>query len=121
MLRKKYSLYVKPSKLKRQARERKFPLATLFLIATVIAVSMVFVSKVYLERRTMNMGMNWSNVHEELQTVRKAQVNLELELERYTDGDYIKPRAQAMGLEPARPGQVRMMWQDYLPVVADLN
>ncbi len=114
MIKRKTTLYVKPRPTGRRTAPSggRQPIAlSMALIALVGAGLSVTLLKVYLEQRALRMGYEWTQARNELKEVLKEQDNLLMDKAKYTDADYILPRAVEMGLRAALPGQVRHMWE----------
>jgi len=83
----------------------------LVLLAFLLVGLAIGLTKVYLEQRASQMGLEWESVNRQLSKELSAFDNLRLEREEYTKGSWIIPRAEAMGLRPTQPGQVRRLWR----------
>jgi hypothetical protein len=83
----------------------------LVLFGFLLVALAIGLTKVYLERRAFQMGLEWESVNRQLSKELNAFDNLRLEREAYTKGSWILPRAEAMGLRPTAPGQVRRLWR----------
>lgn len=103
-------LYVRTGRSTRRkqvAREpQKFPI---WILALVGGAMLVLLGRVYLERETIRMGMEWEQKRRRLNALSRETENLRIERESYLRGDYILARAQQLGLVKSQPGQVRLM------------
>lgn len=82
----------------------------LFVALAVIGLLLgAYVGKVWLQRRTSDLGVQWEQKSREVAQARDEQANLNMQKESYTDGAYVLDRARQMGLEPPSPGQVRRL------------
>ena len=70
-------------------------------------ILLVSLGKIYLERRTSHMGLEWERRHKELTHLLREIDNLRMEREFHLQGSYILKGARQMDLRPTEPGQVR--------------
>ena len=80
-----------------------------------LVVTVACLARVYFERRTLAMGLEWERRHEQYTGQLRERDNFMLERESYSDGAHILPRAAARGLQPPVPGQVRRLAEPPLP------
>jgi cell division protein FtsB len=82
----------------------------LFVSLAVIGIFLgVYLAKVWLQRRTDVLGLEWEAKSRQITQLRDEQTNLAMQKESFTDGAYILDRARQMRLEPPSPGQVRRL------------
>ncbi len=105
------SLYVQ---LSGDNRRRKAPARKSFVskIVWLLIIGLTLLSalgRVYLDRQTTKMALEWQKKHEQISVLKKEAENLRMEQEKYMSGEYILRNARILGLRPSEPGQVRLM------------
>jgi cell division protein FtsL len=69
----------------------------------------VLLASIYMDRRTISIGMEWEEKSRQLKVLTQETENLKMERESFLRGDHILERAAALGLRAPNPGQVRLM------------
>ena len=112
MSEKYQSLYVDFNKGKgRSTRSsQKSIFHNFFLIILILILLIGALGKIYFDRKTTKMRLEWGKINYELMVTAKEHENLQMEQEKFMDGDYILKWAKyKLNLRPSDPGQIRLM------------
>ncbi|MDP7395877.1 MAG: hypothetical protein QF541_03350 [Lentisphaeria bacterium] len=76
-------------------------------LCVVSIIMLVALTKIYLERSSTNMGLIWTERHQELSQLIDEDNNLRMQREKVLVPEYIEGQALQLGLRSSDPEQVR--------------
>ncbi len=107
-----HSLYVdfngKERSKSQSAPKSFFDNFVIFVIVVLLLVGSL--GKIYLDRKTTKMRLEWGKINNKFIITKKEYANLKMEQEEYMQGQYILFWArEKLNLRPSDPGQIRLM------------
>ncbi len=104
-------LFNKPAKRGGRAKAGESSAITTYLVVFAVCgvLLLVGLTKIYLERGTVQFSQTRRQKNEDLKVVLMERQNLIIDREHFMSGEHIIKYALVMGLRPSEPGQVRKM------------
>ncbi len=107
-----HSLYVDfNGKERSKSQSTKKSLFDNFVIFVIVVLLLIgSLGKIYLDRKTTKMRLEWGKTNNKFIITKKEYANLKMEQEEHMQGQYILFWArEKLNLRPSDPGQIRLM------------
>ncbi len=105
-----HSLYVDFNGKDRSKSHKKSLFDNFVIFVIVILLLAGSLGKIYFDRKTTKMRLEWGKTNDKFIVAKKEFANLQMEQEEYMQGQYILFWAkEKLKLRPSDPGQIRLM------------